>query len=117
MLMRLEATPLTPKGLTDTDVLRIGQSLDSSVSNWRSFEHWTQAHGNLSLPASPPLAAAYLSHLAQEHHRSGHRPAPPSCPGRRPQGPWPTEADRQCGRQDNDREDRAGPAPQNRETW
>ena len=102
MLMRLEATPLTPKGLTDTDVLRIGQSLDSSVSNWRSFEHWTQAHGNLSLPASPPLAAAYLSHLAQEHHRSGHRspgrcaaaprPPPPSG-GTAPPAPGSRRAD------------------------
>ena len=87
MLMRLEATPLTPKGLTDTDVLRIGQSLDSSVSKntramyasaWRSFEHWTQAHGNLSLPASPPLAAAYLSHLAQEAPPLGPPLGPPS---------------------------------------
>ena len=40
------------------------------ASAWRSFEAWTQAHSNLSLPASPPLAAAYLSHLAQERHLS-----------------------------------------------
>ena len=54
-------------------------SLDSSVSDntrtmynsaWHGFESWTQARGALSLPASPPLVAAYLAHLAEELHRS-----------------------------------------------
>ena len=33
---------------------------------WRSFESWTQGRGNLSLPASPQIVAAYLAHLAEE---------------------------------------------------
>ena len=36
------------------------------ASAWRSFEAWTEARGNLPMPASPPLAAAYLAHLAEE---------------------------------------------------
>ena len=62
-------------GLTSADLARLRHSLDSSVSDntrtmynsaWRSFEAWAQARGALALPASPPLVAAYLAHLAQE---------------------------------------------------
>ena len=73
-----ETLPPAPSaGLTPTDIQRVGRSLDSSVSDntramyasaWRSFEQWTQARGALSLPASPPLVAGYLVHLAEERH-------------------------------------------------
>ena len=69
-------SPPTPAaGLTTADLARLRHSLDSSVSDntrtmynsaWRSFEAWAQARGALALPASPPLVAAYLAHLAQE---------------------------------------------------
>ena len=61
--------------LTGADIQRLQQSLDSSVSEntrkmyasaWRSFQAWTQARGNLFLPASPQVAAAYLAHLAED---------------------------------------------------
>ena len=67
-------TPAPATGLTTADLARLRHSLDSSVSDntkkmyasaWRSFEAWAQARGNLSLPASP-LVAAYLAHLAEE---------------------------------------------------
>ena len=74
------APPPAPETLlTGADLARLRRSLDSSVSDntramynstWRSFEAWTQARGALSLPASPPLVAAYLAHLAEELHRS-----------------------------------------------
>ena len=61
--------------LTGADIQRLQQSLDSSVSEntrkmyasaWRSFQAWGQGRGNLSLPASPQVVAAYLAHLAEE---------------------------------------------------
>ena len=61
--------PAPATGLTTDDLARLRHSLDSSVSDntrkmyasaWRSFQAWTQGRGNLSLPASPPLVAAYL---------------------------------------------------------
>ena len=66
-------------GLLAADVDRLKGSLDQSVSAntramyasaWRSFEAWSQARGNLSLPAAPPLVAAYLAYLAEERHLS-----------------------------------------------
>ena len=54
-------------------------SLDSSISDntrtmynsaWRSFEAWAQARGARALPASPPLVASYLAHLAEERRLS-----------------------------------------------
>ena len=69
-------------GLLAADVDRLKRSLDQSVSAntramyasaWRSFEAWDQARGNLSLPAAPPLVAAYLAYLAylaEERHLS-----------------------------------------------
>ena len=73
-----ETLPPAPNaGLTPTNIQRVGRSLDNSVpentramyaSAWRSFEAWTQARGNLSLPAAPALVAAYLAHLAEERH-------------------------------------------------
>ena len=71
--------PAASAGLTPTDIQRVGRSLDSNVSEntrkmyasaWHSFETWAQARGNLSLPASAQLAAAYLSHLAEERRLS-----------------------------------------------
>ena len=67
--------PAPAAGLTTADLARLRHSLDSSVSDntrkmyasaWRSFEAWAQGRGNLSLPASPQLVAAYLAHLAEE---------------------------------------------------
>ena len=67
--------PPAGAGLTKADMARLRSSLDSSVfdntwamynSAWRAFETWAQARGALSLPASPPLVAAYLAHLAEE---------------------------------------------------
>ena len=61
--------------LTGADIQRLRQSLDSTVSentrkmyasDWRSFQAWAQGRGNLSLPASPQLVAAYLAHLAED---------------------------------------------------
>ena len=72
-------TPATATGLTSTEIQRLKNSLDQSVSDntramyasaWRSFQTWAQARGSLSLPAAPPLAAAYLAHLAEERHLS-----------------------------------------------
>ena len=71
--------PAPATGLTTADLARLRHSLDSSVSDntrkmyasaWRSFEAWAQGRGALSLPASPPLIAAYLAHLAQERRLS-----------------------------------------------
>ena len=67
--------PPAGAGLTKADMARLRSSLDSSVSDntramynsaWRAFETWAQTRGALSLPASPPLVAAYLAHLAEE---------------------------------------------------
>lgn len=67
--------PVPAAGLTGGDLARLRKSLDSSVSDntsvmynsaWRSFRTWAQARGALDMPASPPLAAAYLAHLAEE---------------------------------------------------
>ena len=71
--------PAPAAGLTTADLARLRHSLDSSVSDntkkmynsaWRGFESWTQARGALALPASPPLVAAYLAHLAEESQMS-----------------------------------------------
>ena len=71
--------PTPAAGLTGADLARLRRSLDSSISDntrtmynsaWRSFEAWAQGRGNLSLPASPQLVAAYLAHLAQERRMS-----------------------------------------------
>ena len=73
------ATPAPAVGLTTADLARLRHSLDSSVSDntkkmyasaWRSFEAWAQGRGNLSLPASPQLVAAYLAYLAEERYLS-----------------------------------------------
>ena len=74
-----ENLPAPTGGLTGGDLQRLRRSLDYSVSDntrtayayaWRSFEGWCQARGVFALPASPPLVAAYLSHLAEERHLS-----------------------------------------------
>ena len=66
-------------GLLAADVDRLRRSLDQSVSEntraayksaWRSFQAWAGARAALTLPASPALAAAYLSHLAEERRLS-----------------------------------------------
>ena len=71
--------PAPETGLTNADLARLRRSLDSSVSDntramynsaWKGFESWAQARGALSLPASPPLVAAYLAHLAEERNLS-----------------------------------------------
>ena len=71
--------PAATTGITGADVQRLRNSLDHSVSDstramynsaWRSFESWAQARGALPLPASPPLIAAYLAHLAEERRLS-----------------------------------------------
>ena len=68
--------PAPATGLTTDDLARLRHSLDSSVSDntrkmyasaWRSFQAWTQGRGNLSLPASPPLVAAYLEVWPESH--------------------------------------------------
>ena len=70
-----DTTPAPAVGLTADDLARLRHSLDSSVSDntramynsaWRGFEKWAQARGNLSLPASPQITAAYLAHLAED---------------------------------------------------
>ena len=75
MLIPADAHPPAPQGLTSADIQRLQQSLDSSVSEntrkmyasaWQSFQAWAQCRGNLSLPASPQLVAAYLAHLAED---------------------------------------------------
>ena len=72
------ATPAVP-GLSADDLQRVQQLLDHSVSAntrasytsaWRSFQAWAQARAVMPLPASPALAAAYLSHLAGERRLS-----------------------------------------------
>ena len=71
--------PAPETRLNGDDLDRLRRSLDSSVSDntramynsaWRSFETWAQTRGALSLPASPPLVAAYLAHLAEERRLS-----------------------------------------------
>ena len=71
--------PAPAVGLTGGDLARLRQALDSSVSDntkamynsaWRSFQDWAQARGTLTIPASPPLVAAYLAHLAEERRLS-----------------------------------------------
>ena len=71
--------PAPATGLTTADLARLRHSLDSSISDntrtmynsaWRSFESWAQGRGALPLPASPPLIAAYLVHLAEERRLS-----------------------------------------------
>ena len=71
--------PVPAAGLTTADLARLRHSLDSSVSDntrtmcnsaWHGFQSWTQARGARSLPASPPLIAAYLAHLAEERRLS-----------------------------------------------
>ena len=66
-------------GLLAADVDRLRRSLDQSVSEntraayayaWRSFQAWAGARAALALPASPPLVAAYLSHLAEDRRLS-----------------------------------------------
>ena len=66
-------------GLTGADLQRLRHSLAHSVSDntraayssaWRSFQAWAGARAALTLPASPAVAAAYLSHLAQERKLS-----------------------------------------------
>ena len=85
------ATPAPATGLTTADLARLRHSLDSSVSDntwtmyasaWRSFEAWAQARGNLSLPASPQLVAAYLAYLAENDISRW-----PPCGSTKP--PWP----------------------------
>ncbi len=71
-----ETQPPAPSAnLTPTDIQRIRQSLDHSVSDntrkmyasaWRSFQAWALGRGNLYLPASPQVVAAYLAHQAEE---------------------------------------------------
>ena len=72
-------SPAPATGLTSADLARLRRSLGSSVSDntramynsaWKSFEAWAQARGAMSLPASPPLVAAYLAHLAEERRLS-----------------------------------------------
>ena len=76
-LIPISAAAATPavQGLSADDLRRVQLLLDRSVSAntrasytsaWRSFEAWAQTRAALTLPASPALAAAYLSHLAQE---------------------------------------------------
>ena len=71
--------PAHVTGVTSTELNRIRQSLDSSVSEntrasyrsvWKTFERWAQVRAALALPASPALIAAYLSHLAEERRLS-----------------------------------------------
>ena len=71
--------PAQQTPLTGADLARLRRSLDSSVSDntrtmynsaWRAFEAWAQARAALAMPASPPLAAAYLTHLAEERRLS-----------------------------------------------
>ena len=71
-----EAMPApAPDNLTGADIQRLRHSLDSSASEntrkmytsaWRSFQAWAPGRGNLSLPASPQVFAAYLAHLAED---------------------------------------------------
>ena len=65
--------------LTGADLQRLRHSLAHSVSDntraayssaWRSFQAWAGVRAALTLPASPAVAAAYLSHLAQERKLS-----------------------------------------------
>ena len=71
--------PAPETRLNGADLARLRRSLDSSVSDntramynsaWRGFEAWAQARSALSLPASPPLVAAYLAYLAAERRLS-----------------------------------------------
>ena len=71
--------PAPATGLTTADLARLRHSLDSSISDntrtmynsaWRSFEAGAQGRGALAMPASPPLIAAYLAHLAEERRMS-----------------------------------------------
>ena len=71
--------PAPGAGVTPTDIQRVGQFLDNSVSDntrsmyrsaWKNFEKWAQDRAALTMPASPTLVAAYLSHLVEERHLS-----------------------------------------------
>ena len=73
------APPAPSAGVTPTDIQRVGQFLDSSASAntranyrsaWNNFEKWAQGRAALTLPVSPPLVAAYLSHLVEDRHLS-----------------------------------------------
>ena len=107
--------------LTGADIRRLQHSLDSSVSEntrkmyasaWRSFQAWTQARGNLSLPASPQVAAAYLAHLAEDRGAvSGHHPPAQGRPGRRPQDPRPRRPHRPRGSPESHEGNRPLPRP------
>ena len=79
MLIRPEPAVPAPHGLTTADLAQLRRSLDSSVSDntrtaytsaWRAFESWAQGRGVLAVPASSPLVAAYLAHLAEERRMS-----------------------------------------------
>ena len=79
--------PTPAADLTGADLARLRHSLDSSISDntrtmynsaWRSFEAWAQGRGALAMPASPPLIAAYLAHLAEEQRLSVATPTPPT---------------------------------------
>ena len=71
--------PEPTAGVTPTDIQRVGQFLDSSVSAntranyrsaWKNFERWAQGRAALAMPASAALVAAYLSHLVEDRHLS-----------------------------------------------
>ena len=71
--------PAPETRLNGADLARLRRSLDSSVSDntrtmynsaWRGFETWGEGRGTMTLPASPPLVAAYIAHLAEERRLS-----------------------------------------------
>ena len=75
----LAPPPAQQTPLTTADLARLRHSLDSSVSDntraayasaWRSFQAWADTRAAMTMPASPPLIAAYLAHLAEERRLS-----------------------------------------------
>ena len=79
MLIRPEPAVPAAHGITGADLARLRHSLDSSVSDntrsvyasaWRSFQTWADPRAAMTMPASPPLVAAYLAHLAEERRLS-----------------------------------------------
>ena len=75
----LAPPPAQQTPLTTADLARLRHSLDSSVSDntraayasaWRSFQAWADTRAAMTMPASPPLIAAYLAHLAEERRMS-----------------------------------------------